>query len=859
MAKQVNKYVMKKIKYLFLGGLLSFWMFGFGQQSRFYIINDIRFEGLNTYNPQTVKAALGLKKGELIEIPGNLTSDIVEKLWNTHEFEDIQLYYEPVDENHINLIIVVKEVPRLKEVEFEGIPKGRAKAFIKELKLDKGKLYANSVLINRVERTVKDYYVQKGFLKTEVIPHVEKDSTGKATVRFTVNKGPRVKIDQIHFEGNEAFKEKTLRRKLKNTKQISPLRFWKRSKYIADKYREDKTRLEEFYHSKGFRNAHILSDSIYWISDNRLGINIQLKEGRKYYFRNIDFVGNTVYSDEFLAKILGIKKGDVYNGKLLKERIANNEKPDAVNLSNLYQNNGYLFSRITPVEVAVEGDSIDFEIRIYEGKVAYFNDITVSGNDRTKDYVILREIRTRPGEKYNRQLIVRTVRELAQLGYFNPENIVPEFKNVDPVNGLVDINWKVEEGGASQIQLQAGYGGRSNFIGTLALSLNNFALGDIFKKKAWNPLPMGEGQRLTISANFSFLFHAYKFGFTEPWLGGKKPQAFSIDIYKSKNFIPKTGSYYEKDPDRFFAITGISLGLGKRLKWPDDYFQMYQSLSYQRYRLHNYNYYSVGAIFGFDTGITNNFSYNLILSRLSSGPNPIYPTEKSDFTLSFKLTPPYSLFDKRDFSVLPYLPEYQDEDGNPDYAKINQEKFKWLEYYKIKFSGTWYTPLYKKLVLRTKTEFGLMGRYNKNREIPPFERFFVGGDMPLNYVMDSREFIPLRGYNYEDLNREALSGQVKGGIVYNKFSLELRYPLTLKPTASIYMLAFAEGANTYSDAKLYNPFNLKRSAGVGIRIFMQMFGLIGIDFGYGFDPVYDQNGKPFVPGWRTSFIINQQL
>jgi outer membrane protein insertion porin family len=456
-------------------------------------------------------------------------------------------------------------------------------------------------------------------------------------------------------------------------------------------------------------------------------------------------------------------------------------------------------------------------------------------------------------------LVVRTVRELAQLGYFNPEAISPEFKNVDPINGSVDINWKVEEGGASQIQLQGGYGGRGTFIGTLALSLNNFALGDIFKKGAWKPLPMGEGQRLSISANFSFLYQSYRFGFTEPWLGGKRPQAFSVDFFKSKNFLPESGSYYERDKERYFSITGLTVGLGKRLKWPDDYFQLYQSVSFQRYDLNNYVAYGLGAIFGFKSGFSNNFAYNFVLSRPSSGPNPIFPMEKSDFSLSVKLTPPYSLFNNKNFNNLQYFPEYQDEDGNPDWSKINREKYRWLEYFKIKFNGVWYNRIYDKLVLRTKTEFGLMGRYNKQREIPPFERFYVGGDMPMGFNMDSRDFIPLRGYSYEALNREALSGQVKGGILYNKFSLELRYPITLKPQASIWVLAFAEGANTYSDARKYNPFALKRSAGVGMRIFMQMFGLLGIDFGYGFDPIYTPAGRPQIPGWRTSFIINQQL
>ncbi len=857
MEKQANKSNMKKIKLILVLFLIATNLFA--QESKFYIVKEVIFEGLHYYNPQTVKAYIGVKKGDLLEIPGNKTAEIVQKLWESKEFDDVAVYYEPVEDNKINLIIKLKEVPVLTGVNFKGIPRGRAKTFIKDLKLNKGKHHVNSVLLNTIERSVKDYYVNKGFLKTTVKSEVIQDTVGKAHVIVNVNKGPRVKIDHISFRGNQHIKSYVLRGKLKKTKRINPLRFWKRSKFIKDEYEKDKTLLEEYYQSKGFRNAHITKDSVYWVADNRLGIDIWLKEGKKYYFHDINFIGNTVYSDDFLSRVLGIKKGDPYNGKLLKEKIQNTKKPDAQDLTNLYQNNGYLFSRITPVEVGFVGDSIDFDIRIYEGKVAYFNNISVEGNDRTKDYVIFRELRTLPGEKYNRDLVMRSLRELAQLGYFNPENIKPEFKNVDPVNGQVDINWKVEEGGASQIQLQAGYGGKGYFIGTLALNLNNFALGDIFKGKAWTPIPMGEGQRLSISANFSFLFQSYRLGFTEPWLGGKKPQTFSIDIYKSKSFLAKPGTYLERDKDRYFSISGATIGLGRRLKWPDDYFQLYQSLSFQHYRLHHFVQYGLGALFGFESGISNNFTYNLVVSRPSSGPNPIFPMERSDFSLSFKFTPPYSLFDRRDFRKLQYYPEFQDEEGNPDWAKINQEKYRWLEYFKIKFSGVWYNRIYDKLVLRTKTEFGLMGRYNRNREIPPFERFFVGGDMPISYNMDSREFIPLRGYSYEALNYEALSGRVKGGIVYNKFSLELRYPITLKPQASIWVLAFAEGANTYSDARKYNPFQLKRSAGVGMRIFMQMFGLLGIDFGYGFDPIYTQTGKAVIPGWRTSFIINQQL
>ncbi len=830
----------------------------YAQESKFYIINDIKFEGLSIYNPNSVKAYLGIHKGDLVEIPGTQISDAIRKLWNTKEFEDINVYMEPVNENKINLVFKVVEVPVLSGLEIKGVSKARAKTFIKDLKLNSGRFHVNNYLLKRIERHITDYYKKKGFLKTRVIEKVVKDTLpGRAKVIAIVEKGPRVKVENITFHGNKAFKASTLRRKMKHTKRVNPFRFWKRSKYIADDYTEDKALLQEFYQSKGYRNASVIKDSVYWISPDRMAIDIWLKEGKKYYFGDIKFVGNSVYSDKTLARVLGIKKGDVYNGSELKKRISNPKKPDGIDLSNLYQNNGYLFSRITPVETGIRGDSIDFEIRIYEGKIAYFNNITIKGNERTKDYVILREIRTLPGEKYNKELVVRTVRELGALQLFNAEHIQPKFKNVDPANGLVDIEWNVEEGGASQIQLQGGYGGRT-FIGTLALSLNNFALNDVFKKSAWNPVPMGNGQRLSISANISFMFDSYQFSFTEPWLGGKKPQSFSVAAFQSRMFMMKDGEYYKPDKNKMFRRRGLSIGLGKRLQWPDDNFFINHTLGLESYRLKDYTFYGASAIFGFRNGYTNNFHYDLTFGRRSSGPNPYFPLTGSDFILTMKFTPPYSFFTGINYRELDKYPEYQDDDGNPDYEKINQARYRWLEFYKVKFKGDWFTNLYDKLVLRTKAEFGMLGAYNNNLGIPPFERFYVGGDGLAGYNLDSRDLIPLRGYNDYDLNRQALTGSVQGGIVYNKFLMELRYPLSLKPQAVIYVQAFAEGANTYSDWKKYNPFALKRSAGIGMRIFMPMFGLLGIDFGYGFDPVFI-NGIPRIQGWKTSFIINNRF
>jgi outer membrane protein insertion porin family len=445
---------------------------------------------------------------------------------------------------------------------------------------------------------------------------------------------------------------------------------------------------------------------------------------------------------------------------------------------------------------------------------------------------------------------------LAQLGFFDAEKITPDLKNIDPNAGTVDVDWHVEESGSSQIQLQGGFDGRY-FIGTLGLTLNNFSIKNIFNGKEYKPLPMGDGQKLSLNAQVSQRYETYSISFSEPWFGGKKPQSFSVSTYYSTyygvDYNNTSINYYDVDRSKKFIITGLTIGLSKKLQWPDDYFYLSQSVSLNHYNIHDYG--SIGA-FGFNNGTSNNFSYNFMFGRNSSGPNPIYPTGGSDFGLTLKLTPPYSLFSSIDYATIEQNPDFLDENGNPDYEKINKQRYKFIEYYKVKMNGTWYTNLYKKLVLKSSGEFGYLGDYNKDLGIPPFERFFVGGTMPTGGNLDSRETIPLRGYTDQSLNR---SFSNLGGTVYNKFSFELRYPITLKPQASIYLLSFFEGANTYNNIKYYNPFSLKKSAGVGVRIFMSAFGLLGIDFGYGFDKVPDNTGVPKVSGWQTHFIMNQRL
>jgi outer membrane protein insertion porin family len=656
--------------------------------------------------------------------------------------------------------------------------------------------------------------------------------------------GDRVKIDQINFKGNELTKSSKLKKKMKKTKTKLFGRFWKKSKFIEKEYKEDLTSILDFYKEKGYRDARIITDSV--ITDNNnITINIDLQEGNKYYFGDISFLGNSVYSDAQLSRALGLFKGDTYNGVLLKKRISDNTKPDGEDLSNLYQNNGYLFSNINPVEVSVENDTINFEIRVVEGKPAYFNKITVVGNTRTNDHVIYRELRTKPGNIYSKSQIVRTVRELGQMGFFDPEQISPDFKNVDPNAGTVDIEYGLVEKGASQVELQGGYGG-GGFIGTLGLSFNNFSVRGLKDKSAYKPLPMGDGQALSLRLQANRFYNTASFSFSEPWLGGRQPVSFSTSISRTKQY---RYDYFtgQANKNQFFEITGAQIGLAKKLRVPDDYFQLSQSIGYQYYNLSNY----YTGLFTFGDGKSNNIFYQVILARDNTFVNPVFPLGGSQFAISAKLSLPYSLFNNIDYDDLENQAEYQNEDGEPDQALIDQEKFKWLEFYKVKFNGTWYTRLVDKFVLKTHAEFGFLGAYNNKRGIIPFDRFYLGGDGMSQYAMDGRETVALRGYTNQSLSSQ------DGSTIYNKFSLELRYPISLKPSASIFALTFLESGNGYDSFREFNPFNAKRSAGLGIRIFMPAFGLLGIDFGYGFDSQFA--GDLNAHGWETHFVIGQNF
>ena len=816
-----------------------------------YILGDVQVTGNTNFNPATVIAFSRLKIGEQIVIPGEQISNAIKKLWDSNLFSSIDVYQTKTEGDKVFLEINLVDLPELNEVTVKGLKKGKIEGLIIENNLNKGEKVTEN-LVTTTRNYISNKYRKQGFLNaktTVTTKEITDDSIEKARVDMLVyvDRGQKVKIDQIIFNGNNKISEKKLRKSMKNTKQKNPIRFLKRSKYISDDYKEDLVSLIDTYKENGYRDARVTGDSIVYLDDKTINLYIDLEEGDQYKFGDIKFVGNAVFTDQQLQSILQIQKGATYNGVELRKRIADDTKPDAVDITNLYQDNGYLFSTINPVETSAEGNVIDMEIRISEGKPAYFNNVSVSGNDKTNDHVIYRELRTKPGTLYRKSDVIRTIRELGQLGFFDAQQLTPNMKNFNTQDGTVDIEYEVVERGSSQIELQGGYGG-GGFIGTLGLSFNNFSIKDIFNKEAYKPIPSGDGQSLALRLQASRFFQTYSFSFSEPWLGGKRPVQFSTSLSHTKQFLfdPVTRN---ADKDRRFNITGVSIGLAKRLKVPDDYFTLSQALAFQHYNLKNYN----TGLFTFGDGYSNNLSYTIGLTRNNLSVDPIYPTGGSNFSITGKLSLPYSLFNDVDYEA---LKTERDElnPANPDdlvrIGEIDQERFNWLEFYKIKLKGDWYTRIWDDLVIKTGLEFGFLGAYNQDRGVIPFERFFLGGDGLGNFALDGREVIQLRGYPNQSLSSQ------DGGSIYNKFSMELRYPITLGAQAKIYGLAFAEAGASFDSFRDYDPFTMNRSAGFGLRIFMPAFGLLGIDFGYGFDPLPGETQKN---GQEIHFIIGQQF
>lgn len=803
-----------------------------------YILGGITVTGLKKFSEETVKVFTGLITGQLIKLPGDKLTSAIKKLYESKQFSNVDVYLIKVDGETIYLEFDVQELPQLNEVRINGIKKSKAKELIKDAELKLGAMVTDNLLV-----TTKNYltkkYTDKGFLKTKVTLDLQKDTTDINIVNMSVfiDKGERVKIKEIVFTGNEKLSGKKLRKSMSGTKEKLLGRFWKASKYIEEDYQKDLEKILDKYSRLGFRDARILSENITWNENNTINVNIDLEEGKQYRFADIVFVGNKEYSDEQLRSVLRIEKGEVYNGAILKERVKGDGSPTSDDLSTMYQDSGFLFSQVNAVETKVENDSITVEIRIREDEKARIRKVTVTGNDKTNDHVIFRELRVKPGDLFSRSAIIRSIREIGQLGFFDQNvspDVVPDYQNK-----TADIDFTVVEKGGSQIELQGGYGGGS-FIGTLGLSFNNFSIRNILNKDAYKPLPMGDGQSLALRLQSSRTFSTYSFSFTEPWLGGRKPQSLSFSVYSSNQyqFNFQTG---DVDRSQSLGIVGASLGLGKRLKWPDDFFQLSQSISYQAFNLNNYGF-RVGQNILSD-GNLNNLSYSATISRNSAGPSLIFPTYGSEFSFAIKATFPYSLVNGRDYTI----------DDNLNQADRNAriaENYKWLEYYKASIKGKWYTGFTDKLVLMTNAEMGYLGYYNSKIGLSPFERYYVGGDGIAIFQLDGREVVGLRGYENNRLS------SIEGGSIYNKFQLELRYSITDAPSASIYTLGFLEAGNSYDNFKTFNPFELKRSAGVGIRIFMPAFGLLGIDFAHGFDPLPGFTEKS---GWQTHFIIGRQF
>jgi len=798
------------------------------EKGKEYILGGITVTGLKKFSEETVKVFTGLRDGQVIKLPGDKLTSSIKKLYESKQFSNVDVYLAKTDGNTVYLQFDVQELPQLNKVKISGIKKSKAKELIKEAELKTGAMLTDNLIVTTRNYITKKY-TDKGFLKTKVNLDVRKDTSDINTVNMNifVDKGSKIKIKEIIFTGNKELGAKKLRKTMSNTKRKFFGRFWKGSKYIEEEYIEDLEAILKTYSRLGFRDARILEENITWNDDKTINVNISLEEGRQYKFADILFVGNKEYTDEYLNQYLKIEKGDVYNGEVLKERVKGDGTPTSQDISTLYQDNGFLFSQVNAVETRVENDSITVEIRIREDEKARIRKVGVSGNDKTNDHVIFRELRVKPGDLFSRSAIIRSIREIGQLGFFDQNvtpDVIPNYQDK-----TADIDFTVVEKGGSQIELQGGYGGGS-FIGTLGLSFNNFSIRNIFNSAAYKPLPMGDGQSLSLRLQTSRTFNTYSFSFTEPWLGGKKPQSLSFSIYSSNQyqFNFQTG---DVDRNQSLGIIGASLGLGKRLKWPDDFFQLSQTISYQSFNLNNYGF-RVGADI-LNNGTLNNLSYSAVIGRNSAGPSLIFPTYGSDFSLAVKATLPYSLFSDKDYENLD-----------------TQEKYKWLEYYKVTLKGKWYTAFTDKLVLMNNTEIGYLGFYNEELGQNPFERYFVGGDGIAQFQLDGRETIGLRGYENNRLS------SAEGGTIYNKFQMELRYSITDSPSASIYTLGFLEAGNSYDNFEQYNPFELKRSAGLGVRIFMPAFGLLGIDFAHGFDPL---PGETVKSGWQTHFIIGRQF
>ncbi len=794
---------------------------------REYTIEEITVSGVEFLQPGVLISISGLKVGSQVTLPGEDVTWAVKKFWEQGLFADVKITATKIEAGKIWLDIYLKEQPRLSRLVVEGLKKSDTEDLVEKLNIRTGSQVTTD-LKNNIERLTKDHFIEKGFFNASVSMIEVRDTLRPNSVRLrgAVTKNTRIKFAAVVFYGNNIFVDKRLRRELKETKKVN-INIFKASKYIKDKYREDKIKLSAFYNENGYRDFKIMGDTLMRIDHKedkeRLVLKITVEEGNKYYFGDIEWVGNTVFPSEYLDAVLGIKTGDVFDQTMLDNRLEIEE--DAV--SSVYLDNGYLFFEVYGTEVSIENDTIDFEMRIREGEQATINNIIITGNTKTNEHVVRREIRTKPGQLFSKKDIIRTVRELSQLGHFDPENINP-VPYPNPAAGTVDIEYQLVERANDQLEISGGWGA-GMLVGTIGLRFSNFSIRNVFDGKAWRPVPSGDGQTLSLRAQSNGKYYqSYNFTFVEPWFGGKKPNSLAFSVFFNK--VNNSYSIWDIG-DKSMTITGVSLGLGRRLKWPDDWFTLYNEISFQQYNLHDWTGY-----FLFTNGASNNLSFNTVFSRKSID-QPIYPRRGSDFSLSLNVTPPYSLFSDKNYRTM-------DVD----------QKYRWIEYHKWGFEADYYQTLAGKLVLATRAHFGYLGHYNDDLGPSPFEGFDLGGDGMVGYNLYGYDIIALRGYDNGSLTPR-LNG-LKSGNVYSRMFIELRYPISLNPSATVYVLGFLEGGNAWYSIDDFNPFLVKRSAGIGLRAFLPMFGLLGIDWGYGFDPVngtYDQSRSQF------HFTMGQQF
>ena len=837
-----------------------------------YEIADIKVEGVKNYEDYVLIGLSGLSVGQSISVPGDEITSAIKRYWRHGLFSNVKITAEKIEDGKVWLKISLTQRPRISEIRYHGVKKSERQDLETRLGLVKGSQITPN-LVDRAKTLIKRYFDDKGFKNAEIIISQKDDISNENQVIVDVNidKKEKIKVHEITIVGNKAIKTSKLKRVMKKTNEKGKLlNLFRTKKFINEKYEEDKQLIIDKYNELGYRDAVIVTDSVTPYDDKTVNVYMEIDEGDKYYLRNVTWVGNTLYPSEQLNYLLRMKKGDVYNQKLLNERLSTDE--DAI--GNLYYNNGYLFYNLDPVEINIDGDSIDLEMRIYEGRQATINKIKINGNDRLYENVVRRELRTRPGQLFSRDDLMRSMREIQQMGHFDAENIHPDIQP-DPMNGTVDIAYDLVSKANDQVEFSAGWG-QTGIIGKLSLKFTNFSLANLLHPgdNYRGILPQGDGQTLTVSGQTNAKYYqSYSISFFDPWFGGKRPNSFSISAFYSRQTDISSryynDSYYNNyynsmysgyggygmynygnynnyenyyDPDKSIQMWGLSVGWGKRLKWPDDYFTLSAELAYQRYILKDWQYFPV------TNGKCNNISLNLTLAR-SSIDNPLFPRQGSEFSLSAQITPPYSLFDGRDYKG------YYTSTGG--ITQDNRNKlYNWVEYHKWKFKAKTYTALMdyqahpKCLVLMSRIEFGLLGHYNKYKK-SPFETFDVGGDGMTGYSSYATESVALRGYE-----NSSLTPYGREGYAYTRLGIELRYPLMLETSTNIYVLGFLEAGNAWNDINKFNPFDLKRSAGVGVRIFLPMIGMMGIDWAYGFDKVF---GSSSAGGSHFHFVLGQEF